>query len=66
MRKSGFLMLKALKSAPHLNDITTDYYKWSATFAMVWAEHSFEKHVFLVLLGLSDGFRWVLDFGISM
>jgi len=30
---------------------------------MVWAAHSFEKHVFLVLLGLSDGFRWFLDFG---
>ena len=30
---------------------------------MVWAEHSIEKQVFLVLLGLSDGFRWFLEFG---
>ena len=27
---------------------------------MVWAEHSFEKHVFLVLIGVFGGFRWFL------
>jgi hypothetical protein len=30
---------------------------------MMLAKHSIEKHVYLVLLGLSDGFRWFLDFG---